>query len=212
MSYTSRSNPNQSTKQPTLNEVLSDVAPPPYTISAFMTYLYENHCLETLQFTLEAKKYCETYNSLVNQADEPTVTTDSPACRHLCMLYQRLLTTYVIPGAPREVNLPYNVRSSLLQYKDLSTPPLPEALEPGVKNIHELMENSIFHLFLNSHAAPAHKEMVPESSNLTDIRSDFSVTMSDNESTQPVRLNSKHPFISPNRRSWSWPPWGRRPD
>jgi hypothetical protein len=34
----------------------------PYTLKAFMTYLSESHCLETLQFTLAAKEYCETYN------------------------------------------------------------------------------------------------------------------------------------------------------
>ncbi|KAJ5271032.1 uncharacterized protein N7525_008894 [Penicillium rubens] len=128
MSYASRSNSKELVKRPTLSEVLSDATAPPYTLKAFMTYLSESHCLETLQFTLAAKEYCETYNSFVDQAGEPNVTTDPSAGRHLRMLYQLLLTTYIIPGAPREVNLSSDMRDSLLRYKDQLTPPYPRFL------------------------------------------------------------------------------------
>src|SRR6202161_3516522 len=40
-------------RRPTLQEVLSNTAPPPWTISAFTAYLSQNHCLETLELTIE---------------------------------------------------------------------------------------------------------------------------------------------------------------
>lgn len=212
MSYASRSNSKELVKRPTLSEVLSDATAPPYTLKAFMTYLSESHCLETLQFTLAAKEYCETYNSFVGQAGEPNVTTDPSAGRHLRMLYQLLLTTYIIPGAPREVNLSSDMRDSLLRYKDQLTPPLPEVLEPGVRYIQELMENSIFLLFLNSCATPSCQDLAPEASDMIGVSVDSSVRRSGDESTQSVRVNSKRPFLSHHMRSWSWPPWGRQPD
>jgi hypothetical protein len=210
MSCASSSNSKELGTRPTLNEVLSDAMPPPYTLNAFMTYLSENHCLETLQFTLAAKQYRETYNSFVNQSGEPIATTDPSAGRHLRMLYQLLLTTYVIPGAPREVNLSSDVRGSLLRYKDQLTPPQPEALEPSVKHIQELMENSIFLLFLNSCATPSCQVLAPEVSNMIDVKLDSSVTSSANDSTKSLHVNSKRPFLTHHMRALSWPPWGRQ--
>src|SRR4051794_20383280 len=44
-------------RRPTLAEVLANAAPPPWTLSAFTGYLSQNHCLETLEFTLDANRY-----------------------------------------------------------------------------------------------------------------------------------------------------------
>ncbi|KAJ5760153.1 Regulator of G protein signaling superfamily [Penicillium odoratum] len=134
--------------RPTLDEVLANTAPPPYTLSAFMAYLSQNHCLETLEFTLEAKRYRETYLSLVDRLGDPT---DTPEAQHLQMLWQRLLMAYICPGAPREVNLSSEIRDALLHHRNPAIPPPPETLDFAVKNIHELMEESIFLPFLNSH-------------------------------------------------------------
>ncbi|PKX95696.1 regulator of G-protein signaling domain-containing protein [Aspergillus novofumigatus IBT 16806] len=91
--------------RPTLDEVLANTAPAPYTLSAFMAYLSQNHCLETLEFTLEAKRYRETYHSLTHQLRESPIVTDCPESQHLRMLWQRLLSAYILPGAPREINV-----------------------------------------------------------------------------------------------------------
>ncbi|KAJ6133151.1 hypothetical protein N7471_008366 [Penicillium samsonianum] len=209
MACESRYKSNQLAKWPTLNEVLSNTTPPPYTLSAFMTYLSENHCRETLQFIMAAKHYCDTYNSFVDEAGESIITADSSAAMHLRILYQLLLTTYIMPGAPREVNLSVNVRSSLLQHKDVSTPPLPEALDPGIKSIRDLMENSIFLLFLHSRAAFSDSDSTSEASNMDKVRPHYATTSSDNQFTQPARLHAKRPFHMV--RTWSWPPWNRQP-
>lgn len=137
--------------RPSLNDVLANTAPPPYTLSAFMAYLSQNHCLETLEFTLEAKRYREVYETLVEQLGPDAITSDSHESQHLRMLWQRLLMAYILPGAPREINLSSEVRNQLLAYRDVAMPPTPDTLNSAVKRIHDLMEESIFLPFLNSH-------------------------------------------------------------
>jgi hypothetical protein len=72
------------------------------------------------------------------------VKTNCPESINLSLLYQLLLKTYILPGAAREVNLPVNVRDDLLRHKITSTPPSPETLDPAVRCIYDLMEDSIF--------------------------------------------------------------------
>lgn len=135
---------------PTLNEVLANVAPPPYTLSAFMAYLSQNHCLETLEFTMEANRYRDSYYALSERLD-----AECPEVQHLRMLWQRLLTAYIFPGSPREINLSSEVRDALLQYTNVTVPPVPETLDSAVRRIHDLMEESIFLPFINSHTSPS---------------------------------------------------------
>ena len=142
--------------RPTLNEVLANTAAPPYTLSAFMAYLSQNHCLETLEFTMEASRYRDTYEALSARLGADALTDpDTRESQHLHMLWQRLMTAYILPGAPREVNLSSEVRDGLLRYRDVTIPPTPDALNSAVKRIHDLMEESIFLPFLNSHTSPS---------------------------------------------------------
>ncbi|OAL67420.1 hypothetical protein A7C99_1284 [Trichophyton rubrum] len=140
--------------RPTLDDVLSNTAAPPYTLAAFMAYLSQNHCLETLEFTMDSKRYAETYNAVSRQLGEFPILSDSPQADHLCMLWHRLLSAYVMPGSPREINLPSAVRDALLRHSNLRRPPPPETLDAAVKRIHDLMDESIFIPFLNSHVSP----------------------------------------------------------
>lgn len=142
--------------RPTLDEVLSNTAPYPYTLSAFMAYLSQNHCLETLEFTLEAKRYRETYLSVSRLLDQSIIVSDTPQTQHLLMLWERLLSAYILPGAPREINLSSEVRDDLLAEAHASRPPLPETLNPAVRRMHDLMEESIFIHFVNSQSPATH--------------------------------------------------------
>ncbi|KAF4252499.1 hypothetical protein KXW98_004521 [Aspergillus fumigatus] len=159
--------------RPTLDEVLANTAPAPYTLSAFMAYLSQNHCLETLEFTLEAKRYRETYHSLTHQLRESPIVTDCPESQHLRMLWQRLLTAYILPGAPREINVCSEVREEIVQHANSHIPPPPETLDAAVKLVHDLMEESIFLPFLNAHATSAH--VVPLSEPLFSNEDDVTV-------------------------------------
>ncbi|KAA8644836.1 hypothetical protein EYZ11_010596 [Aspergillus tanneri] len=149
--------------RPTLDEVLANTAPPPYTLSAFMAYLSQNHCLETLEFTLEAKRYRETYHSLSHKLNQSPIISDCAESEHLRMLWERLLTAYIAPGSPREINVSSDVRDEILHHGNSTTPPPPETLDAAVKLVHELMEESIFIPFLNAHTSSAHALPLSES-------------------------------------------------
>lgn len=139
--------------RPSLDDVLADRSQPPYTLTAFMAYLSQNHCLETLEFTLDAKRYGEHYEAAVEEAGGSQVASECPKSQHLCMLFQRLLSAYIVPGAPREINLPSSVRDALLSHSHTLLPPPPSALDAAVKRMRDLMDDSIFIPFLNSRSS-----------------------------------------------------------
>ncbi|KAL1968862.1 hypothetical protein VTN77DRAFT_1223 [Rasamsonia byssochlamydoides] len=153
--------------RPTLDEVLSNTAPYPFTLSAFMAYLSQNHCLETLEFTMEAKRYGETYRSVSRMLDQSPIHTECPQTEHLRMLWQRLISAYIIPGSPREINLSSEVRDALLADSHATMPPPPETLDAAVRRMHDLMEESIFIHFLNSYSVPSSDSPYNERMNLS---------------------------------------------
>ncbi|EWC45870.1 hypothetical protein DRE_04877 [Drechslerella stenobrocha 248] len=137
-------------RRPTLAEVLANKASPPFTLSAFMAYLSQNHCLETLEFTMDAKRYRKHYQSMTSSPGGSPVTPSDESCQYVKMLWQRLMDAYIQPNGPREVNVPGNIREELLGLPTTFLPPHPDSLDPAVNIIHELMEESILMPFLNS--------------------------------------------------------------
>jgi len=139
-------------QRPTLPEVLANTASPPWTLSAFMAYLSQNHCLETLEFTLDARRYTAHYHKMVGREPHTPLSPQSQDYERLRMLWVKLVDAYIAPNAPREVNLPYDVRNRLMSLPHEFTPPEPAELEPAVKIIYELMDESVLVPFLNSTA------------------------------------------------------------
>lgn len=136
-------------RPPTLSEILSNESSPPYTLSAFMAYLSQNHCLETLEFTMEADRYRAEYNQ-VYQAQRGGVAEDD---EYVCSLWIKLMEAYIVPCAPREVNLPCPVRDRLLSHPCSSSPPHPSQLHEAVQIVYELMNDSVLVPFLETVAA-----------------------------------------------------------
>ena len=136
-------------QRPSLTDVLSNSAPPPWTLSAFTAYLSQNHCLENLEFTMDAERYRERYDVLAAQMAGMPMTRDYEECEYLRMLWQRLIKAYIEPDGPREINIPSQVRENLLALPNHSSPPRPEVLEAAVKIIFDLMEESVLVSFLN---------------------------------------------------------------
>jgi hypothetical protein len=151
-------------RRPTLQEVLSNAAPPPWTLTAFMAYLSQNHCLETLEFTMDAKRYTKYYQDLADRSPGTPISPQTPECAYVQMLWQKLLDAYIAPNGPREVNLPSDVRDHLLALPFQTTPPEPAELDPAVKIIYELMDESVLVPFLNSVAPSRGSETVSNDS------------------------------------------------
>ena len=137
-------------RRPNLSEILANTAPPPWTLPAFMAYLSQNHCLETLEFTMDASRYRKHYSKWANRSPGSPVSPLSDECTYVKMLWQRLLDAYIAPNGPREVNLPSDVRDTLLSLSNPYVPPHPSTLDPAVSKIYELMEESVLVPFLNS--------------------------------------------------------------
>jgi hypothetical protein len=137
-------------RRPTLQEVLANSAPPPWTLSAFMQYLSRNHCLETLEFTMDASRYRKHYETMLSNNNLEELISTTEECEYIRMLWQKLLAAYITPNGPREVNLPSDVRDRLISLPNHSIPPSPTELDTAVKIIYELMDESVLVPFLNS--------------------------------------------------------------
>ncbi|KAI4242259.1 MAG: hypothetical protein L6R40_004130 [Gallowayella cf. fulva] len=135
--------------RPTLSEVLSNTSPPPWTLSAFTAYLSQNHCLENLEFTMDAERYRARYGVVAEQMNGKPMCVESKECNYIRMLWKRLMDAYIIPDGPREINIPSDVRESLLSLPNDSAPPSPEELDAAAKIIYDLMEESVLVSFLN---------------------------------------------------------------
>ena len=136
-------------RRPNLREILANTSPAPWTLAAFMAYLSNNHCLETLEFTMDAGRYRKHYAKMLSRAaaGESPPTKDKEFVQ---ALWKRLVEAYIEPNGSREVNLPSSVRDPILNLAPSSMPPTPETLDQAVMKIYELMEESVLVPFLNS--------------------------------------------------------------
>jgi hypothetical protein len=149
-----------SPNRPTLEDVLNNTAPQPYTLAAYTAFLSQQHCLETLEFVTEARRYSTKYDEALAavENDETKLTTESDEGFELMNMWTRLLDVYVKPGAPREINLPAEERDDLVEYPYEPQPAPPAALDPSVKRMYDLMSDSIFIPFCNSLKVPSHAQ------------------------------------------------------
>ncbi|KAI3536188.1 hypothetical protein CSPX01_10948 [Colletotrichum filicis] len=135
---------------PTLSEILSNTSMPPWTLAAFMAYLSQNHCLETLEFTMDADRYRKAYEQIITNQE-----WIGDGKEHVCSLWEKLMQAYIIPYAPREVNLPSPVRNHLTNLDCSSAPPPPSELDDAVRIVYELMNDSVLVPFIES-VQPGH--------------------------------------------------------
>jgi hypothetical protein len=106
---------------------------------------------------MDAQRYTKHYQELVSRDPHTPLSPNTPECDYVRMLWQKLLDAYIAPNGPREVNLPSDVRDHLLSLPFTYSPPDPAELEPAVKIIYELMDESVLVPFLNS-IAPSRVE------------------------------------------------------
>lgn len=97
--------PSPQCRKPKLAEILANTAPPPYTLSSFMAFLSQNHCLENLEFTMDASRYRKHYSKMVNRHPGSPISPLSDECAYVLMLWRRLIDAYIRESGPREVSL-----------------------------------------------------------------------------------------------------------
>jgi hypothetical protein len=95
--------PSPQCRKPNLQEILSNTAPPPYTLTSFMAFLSQNHCLENLEFTMDASRYRKHYSKMVNRHPGSPISPLSEECGYVLMLWRRLIDAYIRESGPREV-------------------------------------------------------------------------------------------------------------
>jgi hypothetical protein len=91
-------------RKPNLAEILANTAPPPYTLTSFMAFLSQNHCLENLEFTMDASRYRKHYSKMVNRHPGSPISPLSDECAYVLMLWRRLIDAYIRESGPREVS------------------------------------------------------------------------------------------------------------
>lgn len=96
--------PHAITRKPNLSEILANTAPPPYTLSSFMAFLSQNHCLENLEFTMDAARYRKHYQKMANRQNGAPISPLSDECAYVLMLWKRLIDAYIRESGPREVS------------------------------------------------------------------------------------------------------------
>lgn len=96
--------PSPQCRKPNLAEILNNTAPPPYTLTSFMAFLSQNHCLENLEFTMDASRYRKHYSKMVSRHPGSPISPLSDECAYVLMLWRRLIDAYIRESGPREVS------------------------------------------------------------------------------------------------------------
>ncbi|KAJ3183146.1 hypothetical protein HK101_009875 [Irineochytrium annulatum] len=94
----------------TLDAILADRAPPPYSREAFLSFLRERHANEGADFILAVERYGRLYYSQ-NAPSSITATSGPP---ELLLLLTQIIDTHLNPASPSEVNLPASMTQPLL--------------------------------------------------------------------------------------------------
>ncbi|KAK3900517.1 hypothetical protein C8A05DRAFT_35838 [Staphylotrichum tortipilum] len=139
---------------PSLRDILTNTAPPPFTLGAFTAFLSQNHCMETLEFTMDADRYRSVHSNFFGEQGAPAAEPPSAESHeHVCSLWRKIINAYIVQYSHREVNLPAPIRDRLLSLPSSPVPPDPSELDEAVKIVYELMNDSVLGPFLASMTA-----------------------------------------------------------
>ncbi|KAF9891694.1 hypothetical protein FE257_003706 [Aspergillus nanangensis] len=138
-----------SNSRPQPEDVLAGSALEPYTFESFVDYLSQDHCIEILDFLSDAKVYIDTYRASAASIRGTKMTSES---QRLGKQWKTLMSTYIAPGAPDELNIPESISASLLDNTDvIMKPPSPTKLEPAIRHAHKILTESALIPFIQSY-------------------------------------------------------------
>lgn len=119
----------------TFKDYLSHFSSRSYTTDAFIDFLIRSPCIELLDFISETKAYCDIYRAT---SDPYQSTVQAPAL--VGKQWKRLMGTYILPGSPKGINLPGDIRAQLLGFADVTvSPPSPGTLDPAVSYAYKVL-------------------------------------------------------------------------
>lgn len=123
---------------PTLDEVLSRTASPPYTLESFKEFAARKHCQESLGFMAAVHEYDREYQRL---ARTPGGLEIHALGGVLYTEWQELYRIYIYPCAPLELNLDGPQKKMLLEQRECEHDvlPNPKLFMPAVQYLSELM-------------------------------------------------------------------------
>lgn len=138
-------------KYPSLEDILNDKSAYPYNLTAFVGFLSQNHCLETIEFILDVQKYKQAHEKSFNSIDV------------LVMMWQRIINTYIQTDSPKELNLPSEVKAKLMALNS-DPPPEPACFDEAVLHVKDIMKENAYRPFIVSVKAMGNKNNTNESS------------------------------------------------
>lgn len=138
-----------SPRPPSLQEILANTAPPPWTLAAFTSHLSQNHCLENLEFVKDAEIYKREYAMFQGECSDVSNTASLTKREDIKRLWIKIIRTYIAPNSQREVNISGEVRDELLNQPNESDPPPPAALDDAIARVYELMNDSVMLTFIS---------------------------------------------------------------
>ncbi|KAL9058534.1 MAG: hypothetical protein Q9162_001689 [Coniocarpon cinnabarinum] len=209
-------------RRPNLAQILADEAPPPWTLEDFTAYAARNLCLENIEFIQDARRYKMAYETIVgslgmetgtdpslpNQSRPAIPRMNSAQMERLRELWTRLMINYIAPSSPKEINLTADIRAGLLPHNKQQMPPSPNLLEPAIKKIEQLIEESILFTFLNEKQASVsnsnYQPSVASQERLA-LETNFSHPM-DKFSTPPSLQEFQSPLTDPVAPFSAFPP------
>lgn len=108
----------------------------------------------------------------------------------------RILDIFVKPGSPREINLPAEERDDLIDYPYDPKPPPPEALQPAMRRMYDLMSDSIFIPFCNSLKSSTRSKARSAGSGLSQSPETYDTFSSSSRRSQSTRRRPSPPSVS----------------
>jgi hypothetical protein len=187
------------TSPPSLRDILSDVAPPPFTLGAFTAFLSQNFCLETLEFTLDAERYRAAYTNYLKE--QTAGSGDSK--EHVCAIWRKIISAYILPHGHREVNIPAHVRDRLLSLATSPVPPDPSELDEAVRIVYELLNDSVLGPFLASVSAQQWEQTRCEASDSRHARSRLRIPRESSSASEDSTRSPRSGFLPLLTIPWS---------
>jgi len=182
---------------PRLSEVLDGISQRPWDLAAFETFLEANFCGEILQFTTEVASY-RWYFEIKKRCN--TTQTDNDSQSTLSIIFEKIMQTFIVQNAPQEINIPGEVRNSLLALQSSAQPPNPSEFDVACNMMYDLMAG-IFVQFLKRRPS-SDRFSLPESH----IPRDNTISKDSNHEVKEVSLPLSGFFPVYERRQSLWNP------